>query len=81
MAFVNVYKLSTPENPSPNGLADRSTAMGADSDTDVDLQRANDLISLHYTAKLEHVESDWGADLIRARADVDAVLSALTRQT
>ena len=46
--------------------------------TDEDMQRAKDLIDLHYNVKMKHVEGHDG-DLRQARKDVDRVLQRLEK--
>lgn len=47
-----------------------------DAQTDEDVQRAKDLVELHYNVKMKHAEGHSG-DLKQARSDVDAVLQRL----
>ena len=46
---------------------------------DKDMQRAHDLIELHYGVKEKYQQGE-GEELRRARADVDAVLRSLERR-
>ncbi|OAL19807.1 hypothetical protein AYO22_09334 [Fonsecaea multimorphosa] len=46
---------------------------------DHDLQRANELVSLHYDVKLNYMETGPDAELVQAGKDVDQVLAALSR--
>ncbi len=48
--------------------------MGAHNDPD--MQRATDLVELHYGVKMNHMQGE-GADLKQARIDVDRVLKTL----
>ena len=43
------------------------------------MQRAKDLVDLHYNVKIRHVEEHDG-ELKRARSDVDAVLQRLEKK-
>ena len=63
LALVSVHK--APEDAKKN-----------DENADKDVQRATDLVDLHYGVKVKHVQGD-GGDLRRARNDVDVVLSQL----
>ncbi|KAL1999615.1 hypothetical protein VTN02DRAFT_4272 [Thermoascus thermophilus] len=66
LALVSVHK---PPEPGPAGAAQSP-----------DLQRARDLIDLHYGVKVKHVQHHGAAvdeDLRRAREDVNRVLAEL----
>ncbi len=86
MALVNSYKTASEEaiinttsvaNPNIIGSKSRPTAMRKistlDVDGDPDLQRALDLVDLHYGVKEKH-RGQLDAGLKKARADVDLVL-------
>ncbi|KAL9127298.1 MAG: hypothetical protein Q9217_003785 [Psora testacea] len=47
-------------------------------DSDVDMQRATDLVSLHYGVKMKHKQGD-DEGLEQARRDVDSVLKDLKK--
>ncbi|KIX10318.1 uncharacterized protein Z518_01400 [Rhinocladiella mackenziei CBS 650.93] len=51
----------------------------AETPLDPDLQRANELVSLHYEVKVKYLETGPDPELIQAAKDVDQVLSALNR--
>lgn len=46
---------------------------------DQDLQRADELVSLHYDVKLKYIDSGPDPELVKARRDVDNVVAALNR--
>ncbi|KIW71445.1 hypothetical protein PV04_03613 [Phialophora macrospora] len=52
---------------------------GSDTGRDKDLQRVNELVSLHYDVKLKYLETGPDPELERAGRDVDEVLAALSR--
>ncbi|KIW26818.1 uncharacterized protein PV07_06622 [Cladophialophora immunda] len=43
-----------------------------------DLQRANELVSLHYNVKLKYLETGPDPELVQAGEDVDQVIAALS---
>jgi len=49
--------------------------------TNADLQRAKELVSLHYGVKVRFLESGLDVDLLQARWDVDHVLRALESES
>ena len=75
--LVTVYQRPHPD-PAPNSPATESTKSDAKSTSDPDLQRANDLVSLHYAVKVKHQESGLDEDFLQARRDVSRVISWLT---
>lgn len=48
-----------------------------DQEDDVDMQRATDLVELHYGVKVRYSAPEGGKELVRARRDVDGVLERL----
>ncbi|KAK5064927.1 hypothetical protein LTR84_000761 [Exophiala bonariae] len=50
----------------------------ATSDIDRDLQRAEELVLLHYDVKVKHLKSGLGPEIIEARRRVDEVMAALS---
>ena len=46
---------------------------------DVDMQRAIDLVALHYGVKMKHIQGD-DEGLKQARRDVNAVLKGLSKK-
>jgi len=68
---VTVHRKSQPPTP-PN--LDLTTTPSPSKTDNPDLARAKDLVSLHYTVKVAHLNSGIDADLRQARADVNKVL-------
>ncbi len=61
-------------------LKDRPPQMsGMDLQRDLDLQRADELVSLHYDVKLKYSEIGTDQELEKAGRDVDNVAAALNR--
>lgn len=60
------------------GLESNSTEAVA-SQRDKDLQRADELVSLHQNVKLKHIQDGQDQELLRGRQAVQAVLASLTR--
>lgn len=54
---------------------------GPSTETDEDLRRADELVSLHQNVKLRHIQAGPDQDLLQARQAVQAVLASLARQT
>ena len=48
-------------------------------DSDQDLQRANELVSLHYDVKVKYLQNGPDPELLRARKEVEGVIYALGR--
>ncbi|OAP56795.1 hypothetical protein AYL99_08907 [Fonsecaea erecta] len=46
---------------------------------DQDLQRANELVSLHYDVKLKYIETGPDPELVHAGKGVDCVIAALSK--
>ena len=73
---MNVHKstpISTKANPAlaePSAIA---TAPDEKSKSDPDLQRAKDLVELHYTVKLKYLHEGLDAELQEARENVKRV--------
>ena len=79
MALVSSHKAlsDTQQSSSSQGLKDTNTSSSekkrSEKEEDTDLQRALDLVDLHYSVKMKHVQGqDMG--LKEARAEVDRVL-------
>ena len=85
---------TTPSDPSTQSASEHAgtTAATDDDDTrtaaasspqssqDVDLKRADDLVSLHYDVKVKYAEGgSLGGQVIAARQSVGGVLRALSR--
>lgn len=58
---------------------DPEDAQKTDEQTDKDLQRARDLVDLHYNLKVKHMEGH-DSDLKQARSNVDEVLQSLEKE-
>ena len=52
----------------------------ANTNQDVDLKRANDLVALHYAVKVKHQESGMDKELLHARRVVGGVLTSLAQR-
>ena len=75
LALVSVYKTdaSFTGDPNVNSLSDTKVQ------EDPDMQRALDLVRLHYDVKINHIQAkDTG--LQQARRDVDNILKTLKRR-
>lgn len=59
--------------------ADQPTSqnLNAETQVDPDLQRAQELVSLHYNVKVNHVRSGLDPETIEARRRVDEVMAVL----
>jgi hypothetical protein len=78
---VNAHKTTLPtgdEGSEPSNL--KSTAATTDDagTTDPDLQRAKDLLELHYGVKVKYQEEGLDGELQRAREDVERVSRELS---
>ena len=69
LALVSVHK-------SVNGNGD-ANAVAAAGKEDPDLDRAKELVDLHYGMKLKYRENGLDQDLLQARKDVEAIGKAL----
>jgi hypothetical protein len=76
LALVTVHKTQ----PSTQSNLDLATAPSSSKTENPDLARAKDLISLHYSVKVAHLNAGIDAELRQARADVNKVLIALHRK-
>jgi hypothetical protein len=59
--------------------AEASSKESVTENSDPDLQRANDLISLHYGVKVKYMENGLDPELLQARREVANVLSQLAQ--
>ncbi|KAI1617813.1 hypothetical protein EDD37DRAFT_240215 [Exophiala viscosa] len=77
----NTFRTSgEPSEQSSNGkvpLVNQPASKIADSDPD--LQRANELVSLHYDVKVKYLQNGPDPELLQARKEVAEVLYALDR--
>ena len=71
LALVSIHTLS--ENSEKSGAKASASSPTQD---DPDMQRAMDLVELHYGVKMNHVQGE-DAGLKEARKDVEAVLTRL----
>ena len=83
--LVNVHKNKS--NPIEDDIAAleptaHATARGekSKSRSDPDLQRAKDLVELHYTVKLKYLHEGLDVELQKAREDVQRVFRSLSSQ-
>ena len=68
------------DSTTPGQLRDeRSLSSGTHAQRDEDLQRAQELVSLHYDVKLKYLETGPDPELVKAGKDVDEVVAALSR--
>ena len=74
MKLVSVHKVVGGEQQHVS-----TQSSGKDGQSDPDLQRAKDLIALHYDVKVKHQQSGLDDDLLQARRDVYNVLSQLAQ--
>lgn len=68
------------QRQSQSHLQSERDASTSNSDPDPDLKRANDLVSLHYAAKIKHQESGLDKELLHARRVVGGVLTSLAQR-
>lgn len=59
--------------------ASQVSSTRASADLDPDLQRANELVSLHYDVKMKYLQNGPDPEFIKARKDVEGVLYDLNR--
>lgn len=52
---------------------------GTSKSTDKDLQRAEELVSLHQNVKLKHIQNGQDRELLQSRQAVQAVLASLNK--
>ncbi|KAJ5396574.1 hypothetical protein N7509_004687 [Penicillium cosmopolitanum] len=71
LALVNAHQISLDTSP-----PSQSNPTATDAITD--LQRAKELVELHYEVKARHVNGQVDADLQKARVDVQQVLRELS---
>lgn len=71
LTLVSVYKHERASN-----MAGEHGELGVKAEEDPDMQRAMDLVELHYGVKMKHVQGEDAA-LRQARRQVDAVLEKL----
>ncbi|CAI7592174.1 unnamed protein product [Penicillium pancosmium] len=76
LALVNAHRISL-DTSSPS-QSDTTATDAITSKKNKDLQRAKELVELHYEVKARHVNGQVDADLQKARADVQQVLRELS---
>lgn len=69
-------------NDSPSAHAHQnsepaSQKLNAKSEPDPDMQRADELVSLHYNVKVHHLNSGLDPEILEARRRVEEVINAL----
>jgi hypothetical protein len=78
---VNVHKSTSTSTEDASGPL-QSAETPADNDKEreahADLQRAKDLVELHYRVKLKYQEEGLDLELEKARSSVDSVYSQLS---
>jgi hypothetical protein len=72
LAMVTVHK------PNSTTTSAELTPSNSASAQDPDIQRANELVSLHYAVKVKHRQSGLDEELLWAREKVNDVLRALS---
>ncbi|KAL2048429.1 hypothetical protein N7G274_000340 [Stereocaulon virgatum] len=78
LALVSVHK-SDAKSSTIGSDPDNALKSVSKAEDDVDMQRATDLVELHYGVKMSHMEGE-DAGLRQARRDVDRVLETLDRR-
>lgn len=82
IGLVQTYKSLDTKNsggsiePAQGG---NSNLQDATKTTDQDLQRADELVSLHQNVKLKHIQTGQDQELLQARQVVQSVLASLAR--
>jgi len=78
--LVSVHKTTQDRDQQP--VTDSVSGQdNAEKSVDSDLQRADELVSLHLNVKLKHIESGPDAELLEARQAVSRVLASLNDDT
>ena len=78
--LVSVYKnVESRDQDSSKALSRATSDAKKDEDSDSDLQRAEELVSLHQNVKLKHLETGPDAELVKARQAVSRVLESLNQ--
>jgi hypothetical protein len=81
---VNVYGKPSSSIEDAPVRSDSSKVIAAIHERNIrnpDLQRAKDLVELHYRVKLKHLEEGLGAELQKARDDVKVVCKNLASRS
>ncbi len=81
--LVNVHRSTLRSTEDASGHSEREespAASNANSKKDADLQRAKELVELHYRVKLKYLEEGPDAELEKARDDVKGVQNVLSRR-
>lgn len=73
--------MSTKDTPVPSEASATHAAYDEKSKNSPDLQRAKDLVELHYRVKLKYQEEGLDLELQQAREDVNKVYKNLSRQS
>jgi hypothetical protein len=85
MNLVNAYQKpsssSIEDTPVRSESSEAITAEHEKSTSNPDLQRAKDLVELHYRVKLKYLEEGVGAELQKARDDVKDVCKNLASRS
>ncbi|KAK4940100.1 hypothetical protein LTR10_019729 [Elasticomyces elasticus] len=79
----NNTSITSGELSSTNGKVPSASQSSSSTtaDLDPDLQRANELVSLHYDVKVKYLQEGPDPELLQARKDVEGVVYALDRAT
>lgn len=78
--LVSVYKTVNGEDrDSSKALSRARSNSGKNEDVDNELQRAEELVSLHQNVKLKHLETGPDAELLEAKQAVSRVLESLNQ--
>jgi len=76
---IDPVSSSQAEDSQPESQPQSRHRPTTDAQPDPDLQRANELVSLHYDVKMKYLESGLDPELVQAGKEVDEVISALSR--
>ncbi|KAJ5965394.1 hypothetical protein N7481_012108 [Penicillium waksmanii] len=76
LALVNTHQITL--DTSSSSQSDPTATDAISSKKNVDLQRAKELVELHYEVKARHVNGQVDINLQQARADVQQVLRELS---
>jgi hypothetical protein len=77
---VNAYRSTSPSTqdaPLPSETSEAIAGNHENTKSSPDLQRAKDLVELHYRVKLKYLEEGLGEELQKARDDVKVVCNNL----
>jgi len=75
---LSAVAASPAQEPETRTTTTPTTAPDSKGVPDPDLHRAQELVSLHYDVKVNHLRSGLDPELVEARRRVDEVLASLT---